>query len=350
MSTELPLGGSTPTGTHRARRSGLWAGAALLLAVAALLACAWLLTELRRVSDRAGALAQELQRAQIRIEATAEEAGQLRAQSHELADRNASVGHRLEQTRAALERAAQAQGNVDFALAEVEHLLILAQQHLVLMQDVETAQAALQAVERRLEGLQAPGLDAVRGQVAADLLRLAQVPKVDYNQWIEDLGELAAAVEMMPLRPETQAAVEKPATATSPAPQGWRGFLHAVWQELRGMVVIMRAASGPAPLPGERYYLVQNLLLQIETTRLALLRRDTRALHAAADSGARWLQRWFDGSDPRVRNALEQMQTLATLHPAPQLPDITSSMETLRALVRERAAPAPLAPTPAPAP
>jgi uncharacterized protein HemX len=237
---------------------------------------------------------------------------------------------------------------VDFALAETEYLLILAEQRLTLMQDVETAKAALQAVDNRLAGLQAPGLDAVRGQVNADLLRLAQVPLIDYSRWIEELGELTAAADTLPLR--TKAQPDAKAGAAGAAPQGWRGFLHAVWQELRDTVVITRTASKLAPLPAERHYLVQNLLLRLETARLALLRRDTRALHDAAASAADWLRLWFDGRDARVRNALQRLQVLATLDPAAPLPDISSSLETLRALTRERAAPAPVDTAPVPAP
>ena len=236
---------------------------------------------------------------------------------------------------------------MDYALAEVEYLLILAEQRLSLMQDVETAQAALQAADNRLAGLQAPGLDAVRGQVEADLLRLARVPGIDYSQWIEELGAMAAGAQTLPLRTEAQAVAKAATAGAAPPAQGWRGVLQAVLQELRDTVVITRTASELAPFPAGRHFVVQNLLLRIETARLALLRHDTRALHDAAASAADWLRRWFDGGDPRVRKALDRLQVLVTLDPAAPLPDISSSLETLRALTRERAAPAPVVPVPA---
>ena len=319
---------------------------ALLLALMALAAGAWSLLELRRVTDHGGMLAQELRRGGTRMEAVARETGELRALIRELADRAAGMDRRLDETRAVLDRAAQASANVDFALAEVEYLLILAEQRLALMQDVGTAQAALRAVEQRLAGLQVPGLDAVRGQVGADLLRLAQMPDIDYSRWIEELGELAMAAETLPLRTKAQVGTA-PVAGAAPA-QGWRGFLHAIWHELRGMVVISRDATGSAALPGERHFLVQNLLLRIETARLALLRRDARALHDAVVSTSDWLRRWFDASDPRVRTALGQLEALSAVDPALKPPDITSSLETLRALIRERAAP--MLPVPAPPP
>jgi uncharacterized protein HemX len=295
-------------------------------------------------------LAQELRRAVERMETAARETNELRAQVRELADHNASVDRTLAETRAALNQVAQSNGNVDLALAEVEYLLILAEQRLTLMQDVETAKAALKAVDQRLAGLHAPGLDAVRGQVDADLLRLERVPGIDYSRWIEELGEMTAGAESLPLRTEAQTVAEAATAEAAPPTQGWRRFFHAIWQELRDTVVITRTASGLAPLPAEQHYLVPNLLLRIETARLALLRRDTRALHDAAASAADWLRRWFDGGDPRVRNALDRLQVLAALDPAASLPDITSSLETLRALTRDRAAPTPFSAAPAPVP
>ena len=347
MSTNLPADAQVTGVAQPGRMFRPWVGIALVLALIALAAGAWSLLELRRITDRTGKLALELQRNGERLEAAGSESGKLRGQIQELADHGAAVDRELADTRATLNQLVQNNGNVDFALAEAEYLLILAEQRLTLMQDVETAKAALQAVDNRLAGLQAPGLDAVRGQVNADLLRLAQVPVIDYSRWIEELGELTAGADTLPLR--TKAQPDAKAGAAGAAPQGWRGFLHAVWQELRDTVVITRTASKLAPLPAERHYLVQNLLLRLETARLALLRRDTRALHDAAASAADWLRRWFDGGDARVRNALQRLQALAALDPAAPLPDISSSLETLRALSRERAAPAPVVPTPAPA-
>ncbi|OGT82029.1 MAG: hypothetical protein A3H91_03215 [Gammaproteobacteria bacterium RIFCSPLOWO2_02_FULL_61_13] len=349
MSTNLPADGHAAGVARPGRSSRPWVGMAFLVALIALAAGAWSLQELRQVKSRTENLAMELRRAGDRMEAAARESADLRAQVGELSNHNVGVDRTLAETRAALNQVVQSNGNVDFALAEVEYLLILAEQRLTLMQDVETAKGALQAVDNRLAGLQAPGLDAVRGQINADLLRLAQVPVIDYSRWIEELGELTTGAKTLPLRTAAQAVAEATTDGASPA-QGWRGFLHAVWQELRDTVVVTRTAAELSPFPAEQHYVVQNLLLRIETARLALLRRDSRALHDAAASTTDWLQRWFDGGDPRVRNALNRLQVLATLDPAPPLPDITSSLETLRALTRERAAPASPGPAPAPVP
>lgn len=336
MNSEFP---PVAPGTARPRNAAPWIIGVLLLAAVALAACAWLVLEQWRSASRIETLGQELRQTQAQVKSLSGQGESLRADNRALSDRAAAGDRRLAEVQIALERLAQSQGNVDFALAEVEHLLILAEHSLVLMQDAETARATMQAVERRLEGLHAPGLDAVRGQVAADRMRLEQVPALDLGRWTQEIDALAGQAGTLPLRSAPSEDHAEVVHGSDQAPHGWRGMLQAIWQELRGMVVITRGAPDPALFPAERLLLTQNLLLKLESTRLALLRRDGQALHAAATDAAAWLRRWFDAGDGRVRIAAGQLENLAALDPAPELPDIASSLETLRALIRERAAP-----------
>lgn len=319
------------------RRLPLLALLGVLLALGALLVGAWTFGELRRIAARVEAQALDVQRAAIRLEAVADELSGVRAQVRELAAAESDLAERLVATRTALDRVLASRDNVDLALAEVEYLFILAEHRLVLMQDADTAAAALVAAQRRLEALDAPGLDAVRGQVEVDLLHLRDLPRPDFRRWHGDLVALAVTAGSLPLRASTIAADVTP--APTPAPTGWRGLVQLVWTELRQFVVVTRTDVGAPVLPGERAMLVQGLQLRIDTARLALLRRDHAALQDAAEAALAWLDRWFDPADAGVRAAGAQLRQLSALDPAPSLPEITSSLETLRALMRERAAP-----------
>lgn len=336
-----------PAATPSGRRHGPATWLALLLALGALLACAWFLQELRRVSAHAGAQALDAQRAALRLDTVAAELGGMRAQVRELAALESELAERLAATRAALDPLLESRGNVDLALAEVEYLLILAEHRLVLMQDPDTATAALEAARQRLTGLDAPGLDAVRGQVEVDLLRLRDVPRPDFRRWHGELVTLARAVADFPLRAGSAAEDSAP---EPPAPGGWRGLVHSIWRELRSFVVVTRSDAGAPALPGQETVLVQALQLRIESARLALLRRDGAALRDAAMAASAWLEQWFEPSHAGVRAAGAQLRELAALEPAPALPGITSSLETLRALQRERTPPGAPAAADVPAP
>src|SRR5690606_18770974 len=63
-------------------------------------------------------------------------------------------------------RAQQRGGSTDWALAEVENLLIIATQRLTLARDVDVAIAAMGAADERLAGLDDPALTDVRAQIA----------------------------------------------------------------------------------------------------------------------------------------------------------------------------------------
>jgi len=65
--------------------------------------------------------------------------------------------------------------NEDWAIAEVEYLLIIAMQRLLLEEDVTTALAAMEAADLRLKNMGNPGLLPVRQQLAADMNQLRSV-------------------------------------------------------------------------------------------------------------------------------------------------------------------------------
>ena len=69
--------------------------------------------------------------------------------------------------------------NEDWALAEVEYLLIIAMHRLLLEEDVMTALAAMEAADLRLKDLGNPGLLPVRQQLATDINQLRSVNLAD---------------------------------------------------------------------------------------------------------------------------------------------------------------------------
>lgn len=231
-------------------------------------------------------------------------------------------------------------GNIDLALAEVEQLLIMAVLKLSLEQDVNTALAALETADRRLAGLDVPELLATRTQLAADMNALRETEAVDItglslylSDLIERVGSLPPAQATIIEDDTVQVTVDE---TTQPA---WQRLLRAVWQEFRGMFVITRTGTGAKAtlLPDETWFLHQNLRLQLETARLAVIRRDTDTLHAALQQVRAWLNDYFNTGDTAVTNILQSIDRMSALELAPSLPDISSSLETLRSYIHARA-------------
>lgn len=230
--------------------------------------------------------------------------------------------------------------NVDLAVAEVEQLVIMAIHNLTLQRDVKIALAALEAADRRLAGMDIPGLQATREQLAADINALRSVNAVDITGLSLYLADLSNRVTRLPLNPvpvtnESEPVSEAVDAATRPA---WQRLLLAVWHEFRGMFVITRTGGNAQAtlLPDQAWFLYQSLRLQLETAKLAVVRHDTETLRSTLQQMAGWLRDYFDTSDGGVANILQATEKMSAVDLAPALPDISSSLETLRAFIRSR--------------
>jgi uroporphyrin-3 C-methyltransferase len=232
--------------------------------------------------------------------------------------------------------------DVELALAEAEYLLVMATQRLALERDARTALAAMEAADQRLVGLDAPAITELRAQFARDMNALRAVPEVDVAGLSLFLADLIQRAEDLPLRDEylrRREMVEEPETVPE-EPRGWRGFWQGIWQEISRHMVITRAEQGAhvVLLPEERFFLVHNLRLQLETVRLAVLRGDTASFRASLAVAAEWIREYYDTGDAAVANVLDSLQRMSSLRLDPELPDISSSLESTRALMHERLA------------
>jgi uroporphyrin-3 C-methyltransferase len=263
------------------------------------------------------------------IDALNNEIDQLRTQSDTLAD---SITGLYQQLPA---------GNEDWALSEIEYLLIIATHRIMLERDVDTALAAMEAAELRLRDLNNPDLIPVREQFVADINKLKAVNQVDVTGLSIYLADIIDRANSLPLKkviPETgidEAARDGAGDQEHGSPV-WRNFLSSVWQELKSLVVIKRSGETRQALllPDQEYFLYQNLRLELENARLSVLRRDTQNLHTSVNLLVSWLEDYFNSSDASVANVIETLQKMSTLELKPELPDINSSLETLRAYLR----------------
>jgi uncharacterized protein HemX len=322
---------------RRAAGRGL-AALALLLALAALAFSGYQFARRGQPDASAAVAALEARTASLgrenqRLErALGSQGARLDALTAELAMARAGI--------AALE-AGGAPDNVDFALAEIEYLLIIATQRLALARDARTALAAVEAADRRLAGSHEPALTGLRAQLASDMNALRAVPEVDVAGLSLFLADLVQRAESLPLRDEYLQRREAAEQAAVPeTARGWRAFWEGIWHEISRHMIVTRMEKGARVtlLPEERYFLVHNLRLQLETARLSVLRGDTGSLHASIAIATDWIRTYYNAADPAVANVLESLRRMQSVRLDPELPDISSSLESARALARERSA------------
>ena len=225
--------------------------------------------------------------------------------------------------------------DIGWQLAELKYLFQIASHRLALAGDVDTAQAILQSADTRLREIADPALIPVREQLIADINRLNEVPRTDYNGLALMLGDLARRADRLPLNLGGSAAQTAATANEDPAVAGnsWQRLARSLWQELKSLLVISRTDNNNAALltPQERYFLYQNLRLQLEAARLALLIRDDGQFRQSVNACTDWLNDYFDIDDERVQNALASLERAAAVDLQEAVPSIDATLHALDA-------------------
>lgn len=232
-------------------------------------------------------------------------------------------------------------GPVEWTLAEVEYLLIIASQRLALESDAKTALVALEAADARLRDLGDPDLIPIREQLVNDMNRLRAVETVDIAGLALYLADLQSRAAELPLKQTVLARDPEPVTPASPKHAGnWQELVDIIWKEIKSLVVVRKDAQDDSVflLPDQRYFLYQNLRLELESARLSVLRRDTANLNASITAIREWLVHYFDIKTPAVANILETLDHMERLNLAPSLPGVSSSLAALRTYVEQKEA------------
>jgi len=247
----------------------------------------------------------------------------------------------------------------DWMIAEAEYLIRLANHRLLLDRDVDTALAALATADARLRDTGDPALIPARKALAEDMAALRALPRVDRTGLSLQLSALARQAAALPLAtptPERLAAAGEPdAAPETPAAEGapaeadrpWWASLTEAWEILRGLIVIRQHDDPVQPLipPEQRFFLTQNLVLQLEQARIALLRGEADIYRERVAQARAWVARYFDGADPAVVEALARLKDLAGRDIAPPLPEITRGLAAIaRYRARRAGTPAPASP------
>ena len=163
--------------------------------------------------------------------------------------------------------------NEDYALVEVEHLLIIARYNIQLGNDMETALSAMEAASARLNGLLDPMSSSVRDQLTADMNKLRSLRQPDLGGLGLSLSDLISRVDQLPLK--EYAAVEKleiRSEQNEDKSKGIKNFFTLVLNEVKSLVVITRDSdlSQTRLLPDQIYFLRSNLKIELANARFAV--------------------------------------------------------------------------------
>ncbi|MEW5708871.1 MAG: uroporphyrinogen-III C-methyltransferase [Pseudomonadota bacterium] len=254
----------------------------------------------------------------------------------DLAAKLTAVEARLAESRSqqeALEALYQelSRGRDETALAEVEQLLLIANQQLTLAGNVKTALIALRNAEAKLARLDRPQFGALKRSIASAIERLEGLPIMDVDTLSQRLESLIRRVEELPLAAHARP-IPQPTAQPEPTGKPWLDFLRLAWHDLKSLVRVEKLEEPAAPLltPEQAFFLRENVKLRLLSARLALLGRDEVSYRADLAAAGELLQRHFD---TRARSTAEALAEAADLAQAPlsaPLPDVSAALEALR--------------------
>lgn len=221
----------------------------------------------------------------------------------------------------------------DWLISEAEYLVNLAGQRLGLMRDVKTAITALKAADSRLRETGNPELIAIREALAKDINQLEAVHQADLTGLSLKLSAMLTDIDQLKLltsKPDD--AILKEQKKESTEVKDWKALPAAMWHDIKKLIVI-REHQGPIkPLlsPEQFFFLSQNLKLQLEQARLAMLNAEPQIYVERITTAKAWVKKWFDSQDSKTRNFLNQLDELLAQNIHPQLPALQNSFAAFK--------------------
>jgi uroporphyrin-3 C-methyltransferase len=225
----------------------------------------------------------------------------------------------------------------EWALTEVEQVLLLASQQLQLAGNVSNALAALQVADQKLQRLDRPQFVPLRRAIGRDMDRLKAVPFVDVPGLSLRLDQAIASVDSLPFAMEERLPAPQAQQPSKDEP-GWRRFLRDAWAELRSLIRIENLDRPEVPLltPPQQYFLRENLKLRLLAARFDLLFRDQANFRADLGAADAWLRKYYDARAKNVQSVLALLKELRSTDMTIELPALAGSLDAVRVLQIQR--------------
>jgi uroporphyrin-3 C-methyltransferase len=307
-----------------------------VIAILALALAAWQWTTSQRDATR---LQTEVARKLAETEASSKEvrliADQVRNSVRDVESRLGLMEAKLiesQNQRIALESLYQelARNRDEWVLAEIEQILVTANQQLQLAGNVRSALIALEAADKRLAQADRLGLLSLRRVITRDIERLKSAATLDVPGMTLKLDTMIAGIDAFPLAADRRPSAETPRQAIDRST--WNGFATELWADLKDMLRVRFADARQAPLlaPESAFFLRENLKLKLMGARVALMSRNETGFRGDIRAAEQWLSQHFDLGEKSVSLARTQLRHFAQTELAEALPDIGDSLQAVR--------------------
>lgn len=217
-----------------------------------------------------------------------------------------------------------------FLLAEAEYYLQIGNAQLQLANNPHLASLALGMADERVTQLSDPALTAVRRAISDELAALEVMEKPDLEGATLTLASLARVVEALPLASRTTEndRVRDGDEEQTGVDRAWGSVKDA----MSGLVRVTPPDQAKLALvsPDAEYFLRNNIALQLQSARLALLRGEQAIFEQSLDDTSALLNAYFDTGSAQVESTLLTIAEIRASVFTVAAPDISDSLRLLR--------------------
>ncbi|MFP4561379.1 MAG: uroporphyrinogen-III C-methyltransferase [Thiohalorhabdus sp.] len=296
-------------------------------------------------------LSQEMDQATQELQSTVEQHGQ---QQGSIAERQEDLRNRVEQLGQEVETLRQANqelqarlegGPTYWRLERVETLLVSADRIARLEGDLDAAHAALESADRTLRDMNAPEWMEARRAIQSAMTRLEELPEPDLPGTAFKLASLAESALELPVKgvePPAMEPGEGDGEAEEEDPRDWWGRFRAgledFWEDVKGLVRLRRSGEEMEPLlpPDDATFLRHNLVLNLQSARLAALRGEDELYRRTLEESREWVRRFFDPDSDGVQAMLDSLESLGDRRITREAPSLEEPLTTFRGIRSER--------------
>ena len=226
-------------------------------------------------------------------------------------------------------------GANQYVIDEVSQLLKLGNHSAIFSGDVESAIKAFTLADIQLKELANPRFSEVRRKINDEILLLKSIKQIDTENILAKLNAVSNKINQLPLEnePPVVTTAEKN-IATNNTETTWRSELNRMWSDILNSVTIQKVDQPPKPLlvPQERYFLNQNIQLQLTKAEIALLQNRQTVFSNSITEATTWLNDYFDLSNKQVKDALQELKQLQSISLNSDLPSVAGSYDLLQSI------------------
>lgn len=224
----------------------------------------------------------------------------------------------------------------NWLLSEAEYLLKMADQRILIKEDVKGALELLRKADRLIREMPSDdqGLMHVRVAIAQDIASMEMYRGIDVPGTYAELAALGTAIERLPL-----VLTEQPKEEAEESQQQEENTLSRLNEAFAGYITIRRHDTDDLRAllsPEQRLNVRDSMRLALDQAQTALLRGDQRIYDDSLSRIRRWVLQYFVAQDVQTQQVMRRIEALVKVPVEFDLPSIAESQQELKRYLSDR--------------